>query len=219
MKRIIIFLILLSYFPFSYCQIHPYFNAGINYSWFPGPLDSYNIKVDRKYSFSFGAGIKPHLVGNLDLSMGLTYNHYLAHITCSEASSSHQSDYDYDQNLGYLSISILPEYSFGKSKFFFIDGGTCFSALIYSKQNGTAATRVIDGSHSEGNLNRNDFGDYGFFDARISCGAGLRSISCKNLNILPQFRFYQGLINLGSFKLENSSRNLRSCCILIEFDF
>lgn len=151
--------------------------------------------------------------------MGLTYNHYLAHITGSEASVSHQSDYNYDQDLGYFSISVLPEYSFGKSKFFFIDGGTYFSALINSKQDGTVTSSVIDGSHSEGDLTRNDFGDYGVFDAGITCGAGLRSIGGKNLNILPQFRLYQGLINLGSYKLENSSRNLRSCCFLIEFDF
>jgi hypothetical protein len=206
MKRIITFLILIRCFSFSFGQTHLCINGGINYSWLPVPGDFYHAQIDRKYSYSFGASIKITLVKNLDLSIGLMYNNYRAHIIGSEDSKYFQSE-DFDLTIGYASLTILPEYSIGNKKLFFVNGGFHFSALVHSRKEGTYKSYVVNGSQYEGELAGTARNLYEFIDIGLTGGAGMRLKPGKGFCILPQIRFNYGI------------GQIKSGCFLIEIEF
>ena len=106
MKRIIIFLILIRCFSFSFGQTHLCINGGINYSWLSNPDNYDDAHIDTKYSFSFGACIKINLIRNLDLSLGLMDNNYLAHIKGSQNSPAFHNYEDFDLTIGYVSLTL-----------------------------------------------------------------------------------------------------------------
>jgi len=103
--------------------------------------------------------------------------------------------------------TLLPEYSFGNKKLFFINGGIHFSALVHSKKDGTYKSDIVDGSHSEGELTGTARDFYEFIDMGLTGGAGIRLKLDEGFCILPQVRFNYGI------------GKIKSGCLLIELKF
>lgn len=229
MKRTVYLVVLLMCFNFSSGQTNMFFQAGINCSMLQKPVITFDhTEFGSEFSYTFGTGIKSQLSSHFSCSLGLTYYNYETDVVISASSAGGYGDYNYDLNLGYISVSLLPEYYFGHKKTFFINAGSYFSIVTNSGINGSFNGGRADGyrfSHELiGNLNeelRNiDFG--------LLAGAGVRVMISEGFSMSPQLRYNFGLIGIEKPYAPDGGavisacyqgRKMRALCLLVEFDF
>lgn len=205
----------------SYGQSSLEFSAGANY-----PVIPYNdyfdlAEVDPKVSYTIETGFATPVYRNFYYSVGLNYNHLLAHFLGYESSASHQSVHEIDLTLGFISISVMPGYSFGEKKIVFISAGGYFSFLLNSSEKGKYETDVIDGTYRKGKYVVDARRDYKDYDFGLCAMAGARLKISDKVYFVPRAGYNLGLYkyNLVGSKIGEIRRGgFKSVVFLIGID-
>jgi opacity protein-like surface antigen len=220
---------LLLCFSFSFGQSNVYFQAGINYSMLQKPVITFDhTEFGSEFSYTLGAGLKKNLSSRLSCSLGLSYYHYKIDVAIDASSAGGYVKYRYDLGLQYISFCILPEYSFGDKRIFYVNVGPYISYLANALFSGTAVGGRIDGLHFNREISDNFNEDFRRMDFGFLASAGLRLKASEGISILPQLRYNFGLIGIeepydpdGGWVMAAcyQGRKMRALCFLVEFDF
>jgi len=209
MKRLILVMIFIFTITTLYCQTYFSIYAGANYSMLKSHINNvYMNEINPKVSFSCGTSLQFTLYKNLELLTDLDYSIYSSTVNSIFYTYSTVDIYKYNLNLGYLSISVLPQVSFGKNRVFFFNVGPYLSVLTNSKRDGNHIyTNGYPNNTGEGYeklsgsansyFNRIDFG--------IVSGIGFNIRIINSIYFVPNIKYRLGLSNIGDnyFKTYN----------------
>jgi|WetSurMetagenome_2_1015567.scaffolds.fasta_scaffold101312_1 hypothetical protein len=229
MKRTVYLLGLLLCFSFSFGQSSIIFQTGLNYSMLQKPvITNDHTEFNLKVSYTLGTGIKTHLSSNLNLFIGLTYNHYCTGVEISASSAGGYIDHIYDLKLGFATISILPEYYLGSKKRIFMNAGPYLSVITSSNINGTYEGGRVDGYKFSGDLGGNLNEELRNVVFGLLGSVGLRVKMTGDSFFMPQLSYNFGLVGIEKPYNPNGGevltacfqgRKMRALCFLVEFDF
>ncbi len=200
--------------------------GGVNYTMLT-PYDKNGNKneIKSRFSYTLGTSFQINIYKKFDLLMELDYSNYSATITSIVKTDSSGGHYKYDLNLGYASISILPQYSFGKNKIFFLSAGPFLSVLINSNRDGFHSSfyhpqnSIYYGEYYE-NLSGSADSYFKRLDFGIISSIGFKFRISDRLSILPIINYRLGLINIGKnyFKTYNLSIFNRNASLVVRMD-
>jgi hypothetical protein len=198
------------------------FAVGANYPEIPYTDFYDHADVNSQLSYTLKSDFRVSVCQNLYYSIGIAYNHFLAHINGSESTSSHRRIEDIDLTLGFLTLYIMPEYSFGRKDILFIKLGGYFSLLANSKEVGTFTSSVVDGAHHSGEIDNDASHDYRDIDFGLSAVTGIRLKITDNAYFVPQIGYNLGLYKynlIGSDINDIQRGGFKSAYLLLGIDF
>lgn len=182
-------------------------------------------EIKSRFSYTLGTSFQVNIYKKFDLLMGLDYYNNPSTVTSIVKTDSSGGYYKYDLNLGYVSISILPQYSFGKNKIFFLNAGPFLSVLINSNKDGLHSSyyhpqnSTFYGEYYE-NLSGSADSYYKRLDFGIISSIGFKFRISDRLSILPIINYRLGLINIGKdyFKTYSLSIFNRNASLVLRMD-
>jgi hypothetical protein len=222
MKNILIpVLVFIDLIP-SYSQSLLGFAAGPNYSVIPYTTYYDVADADSKFSYTVGSSFTAPLYKHFYYSVCINFNRLDGHLTANESSASHHTIEDIDLSLGFIQLNVMPQFSFGNKKNFYIKAGGYFSVLAISKESGTYETSVVNGDHHQGKIDRDARNDYQDFDYGLAFNTGVR----LKFDDVSWFVVQSGY-NLGLYKYNQVGSNIqnvknsgfKSAYFLLGFDF
>ncbi|HLO58128.1 MAG TPA: outer membrane beta-barrel protein [Bacteroidales bacterium] len=222
MKTVTLIILFLFYLNVSSGQSVIGLAAGPNYSVIPYTTYYDVADADSKFSYTVGSSFTAPLYKHFSYSVGINFNRLDSHITAHESSASHHTIEDIDLSLGFVALNVMPQFSFGNKKSFYIKAGGYFSVLAKSKESGTYETFVVNGDHHQGKINRDARNDYEDFDYGLAFNTGVR----LKFDEVSWFVVQTGY-NLGLYKYNQVGSNIRnvknsgfkSAYFLLGFDF
>ncbi|MBN1416562.1 MAG: PorT family protein [Bacteroidales bacterium] len=218
-KSIVIIILVLFHYTCSFCQVTAFVYAGPDYSLLYESEDIYYVDTDPRVSVMLGAGIKTCLIKNLSLLSTLTFKHLSSFVEASFGGVSHSGERQYNLGMYYISISILPQYSYGNKIGVFINCGPYVATLIRSTMHGVSEYSVM-GNMFNGSISRNASDLLKRFDYGLSGGIGLHFKIKGGLSLLPQIRYDFGLFVVGKEQSDElEGYKVRSLSLLMQMDF
>jgi len=204
MRIITLLIILLFYLNAAYGQSILGFAAGGHYTVIPYTPYFHVADVDPKFSYIAGTYFAAPAYKNLYYSLGVNYNHFVAHLIGHESSASHSRVEDINLSLGFISLNVMPQYSFGKKRNFYIKAGGYFSLLVNSEEVGTYEVRVVNGDHHSGKIDHDARNDYKDIDFGLAFNTGIR----LKFDEISWFVTEIGY-NLGLYKYNQTGSNIQ----------
>jgi hypothetical protein len=181
------------------------FGAGPQYPLIPYTTHYDHADLKPEFSWLAGTNFSSPLYRHFSYSVSLFYNRLGAHILGSESSHSNHTIEDINLTLGFLSLNAMPQYSFGKSNFFYVKAGAYFSVLVNSKEVGSFETDVINGDHQQGEIDRDAKNDYEDIDYGLAFNTGVR----LKFDDVSWFVVQLGY-NLGLYKYNQVGSNMQN---------
>jgi hypothetical protein len=179
-------------------------------------------------SYSVSTGFKSHLTSDLKISVELAYNHYCTGVYIFAGSPGGSTEYEYDLNLGYIALSLLPEYNFGNKRRIFVNAGPYCSILTSSVIKGTAGGKSVVSPWTSSDFKRNLNEDLRHMGFGLLVSAGLRLGIKETFNFMPQLRYDFGIVAIekpydpyGGKVISAcfQGRKMRALSLIVEFDF